>query len=384
MATIRAKKKPPTRRATPKKRRAKKAAPLKVLVRTSERTSFNRCRQAWEWGYNQKLSPVHEKPALRFGSLVHKAMELRYPPGIKRGPKPAESFERLYAEELAEVEKTWGFRDADGKWEEALDIGVDMLEAYVEQYGRDEDWKVLASEMTFKVPVVAHQDEDSGRWSPGKGKPKLTKVLFYYVGTIDGVWQNRMDGGVRIRDYKTTSGDPVAEGASKGVLDEQTTAYWTWGVDWLLEKKILKPKEQQALDGMLFEFMRKAKRDPRPQNAQGQYLNQPKKDGTQEVSKSQPPAMFHRELVYRGETDRANARQRAVQQFIEMEAVRRGDLAVYKSPGSGYPDMQCRACSFRDICELHEVGADWEALRDVTMTTWEPYGAHEIEEEGKR
>jgi len=36
------------------------------------------------------------------------------------------------------------------------------------------------------------------------------------------------------------------------------------------------------------------------------------------------------------------------------------------------------------MCELHEVGADWESVRDATMTTWDPYSVHEIEEEGKR
>lgn len=365
----------PTRRSA--KRKPKKATP-KVLIRTSERTSFKRCRQAWDWGYNERLKPIQERPALRFGTLVHKAMELRYPPGIKRGPRPAETFEKIYRAEQTKLEEEYPemMRDAEGDWEEMLDIGVDMLEGYVELYGRDEDWKVLASEMTFQVPVLP-PDWLIDRWELTKAQAK--RPLFYYVGTIDGVWQNRMDGGVRVRDYKTTSGDPEAEGRNKGVLDEQTTAYWTWGVDWLISKKILKPREQQALDGMLFEFMRKAKRDARPQNAQGQYLNQ---DGS--VSKKQPPKAFHRELVYRGETDRENARTRAVQEYIEMTAVREGRAAVYKSPGSSYPDMQCRACAFRDICELHEIGADWESLRDATMATWDPYDAHEIAEEGKR
>jgi hypothetical protein len=53
-------------------------------------------------------------------------MEQRYPPGTKRGPHPAETFEQLYEEELKEA-VGFGFRDEDGKWEDALGIGVAML-----------------------------------------------------------------------------------------------------------------------------------------------------------------------------------------------------------------------------------------------------------------
>jgi hypothetical protein len=370
-------------RSKPKAKRRKKSqpGPPPPMVRTSERSSFKRCVQQWQWGYVEGLKPRDEAPALRFGSLVHKALEVRYPPGIKRGPKPAETFEKAYHAELKEAEKLWGFRDADEEWESALDLGVDMLEAYVEEYGRDEEWEVIASEMTFKVPIYTPFIERPGE---GEGYLQLDgslsarkRVLFYYVGTMDGVWKSRMDGGVRINDYKTTKGDPERESEGK-TFDEQSTAYWTWGVDWLIKKKILKPKDQEALDGMLYTFLRKAKRDERPQNADGYYLN---KDGS--VSQKQPPSLFHRALIYRGETDRENARQRATEDAMEMARVRRGDRAVTKSPGTGYPDMQCKACQFRDMCELHEVGADWEALRDAMMTIWNPYDAHEVKEEGR-
>jgi hypothetical protein len=346
------------------RRRVRKPAhksPSTPLVRTSERTSFKTCRWQWARGWIDQIKPRDEAPALRFGTLVHKALELRYPPGLKRGPKPAETFEQLYAASLKDAESKWGMQ-VEGEWEEAAALGVDLMEMFVEEYGRDEEWKVIQSEMTFKVPVLSKVDE---------------KPLFYYVGTMDGVWQNRMDGGVRIQDWKTTSGDPIREGANKGVLDEQATAYWTWGVDYLIDKKILKPKEEQALDGMLYTFLRKARRDTRPKDADGHYLNQ---DGS--VSKRQPPPYFHRELVYRSDAERGNARRRAVQEFIEMQAGRRGDLALYKTPATGATG-HCRWCPFFDICELDEMGADWQSMRDQTMEKWEPYDAHEIEEEGK-
>lgn len=370
----------------PARRKAKKSQP-RLLVRTSERSTHSRCPWQWQWGYNDRYSPRREQPALKFGTLIHKALEVRYPKGIKRGPKPAETFEKLFKKEQKQAEAKWNMK-IDGEWEDMLAVGIDMMEMYVEKYGRDEDWRVIESEMTFQVPVYLPANAleiyplARGLLSNGaitKRQAEGKDPLFWYVGTMDGVWENRMDGGVRINDYKTTSGDAEKEAQAKSVLDEQTTAYWTWGVDWLEEKKILKPRQLQALDGMLFSMLKKARRDTRPTNADGLYLNQ---DGT--ISKKQPAKVFHRELVYRSEIEQQRARDRAVQEVMVMIAMRSGLLPITKSPGTGYPSQQCNACSFRDMCELHEGGGDWELAARATMERWDPYSDHEIAEEGKR
>lgn len=368
--------KKPAAKRKPKGRRPKKAAaPDAPLIRTSERSSFKGCRWSWERNYVDNLQPIRTAPALRFGSLIHKALELRYPPGVRRGPKPAETFEKLYLAEQAEAEEKWG-TFADDEWIDALELGVSMMESFINEYGRDEEWQVIASERTFRVPVPYPAHPSGEGFANLNGEQVAEQgVLFYYVGTMDGVWRNRMDKGVRIIDWKTTKGDPTK--VKQLMMDDQATAYWTWGVDSLIADGILKPKDQQALDGMLYTYLRKGKPDPRPTNADGYCLN---KDGT--VSKSQPSPLFHRELVYRSEANRERARERASAEAIEMAAVRQGRMAVYKTPGSG-PQSHCNWCGYRDLCELHESGADWEGLRDVTMTQWDPYGDHEIEEEGK-
>lgn len=352
----------PTKKAPKKPAARRKAKPKPVptiQLRTSERSTFKRCRWQWDRNYNDRLKPIKEAPALRFGTLIHKALELRYPKGIRRGPKPAETFEKLFYEDLKYEQEQWG-TFADEEWTDALELGVNMMENFIEEYGRDEDWKVIESEMTFTVPVL----------DPETGKP-----LFNYVGTMDGVWQNRMDGGIRIQDWKTTANDPTK--VAHLILDDQASAYWTWGVDWLISQKILKPKQQALLDGMLYTYMRKGKRDERPRNAEGHCLN---KDGT--VSKKQPAPLFHRELVYRSEHEREEARRRVIAEFKEMQMVRSGELDAYKTPGSG-PMSHCNFCPYRDLCELHEMGSDWEGLSKATMTTWDPYADHEVAEEGK-
>ncbi len=125
-------------------------------------------------------------------------------------------------------------------------------------------------------------------------------------------------------------------------------------------------------------LLRKGRRDQRTQDKDGHYLN---KNG--EVSKNQPPPMFRREIVYRSPVVRERARRRAILQFVEMDMARKGTMPIYKTPNTGYPRMVCNSCPFRDPCELHEEGADWEAVMTATMRTEDPYAAHLIEEEGK-
>jgi hypothetical protein len=362
------------------KPKPKKLAVPKLLVRTSERSSFKRCRAMWDWTYNDRLKPIQESPALRFGTLVHAALEERYPKGKRRGPHPARAFEKIFDANLKKEEREWG-TFADDEWIDARDLGVYMLEGYVDEYGKDEEWEVLASEMTFQVPVYFHDGAldhaavaevfDPSR----KADQEIlagVRPLFWYVGTLDGLWKNRQDGAIRVNDYKTCKNDAQKEGQGKLKLDEQGTAYWTWGVDYLIAKKILGPRNEEALDGMLYTFLRKAKRDDRERDDEGYYLNQ---DGTR--SKKQPLPRFHRELVYRSESEREKARLRVVEEVLDMMAIRKTGIGAYKNPETG-SNGHCGWCPMRHVCELHEAGADYEELIESEMTTWDPYDAHEI------
>lgn len=367
-----------------------------LSVRTSERSTWKRCRQQWAYAYLQMLKPKTEAPALRFGGLVHKALELRYPPGVKRGPHPAKTFEKLFIAELAEAEQTWGFRDSDGEWANALELGIAMMNAYVDHFGKDERYKVISSERTFKVPVL---------------NPK-GKVAFYYVGTIDGVWEDRQDKAKLLNDYKTTKNNP--EDLDYLALDDQADAYWTWGVDALYAEGILKPKDK--LKGMIYTYLRKGIPDTRPVNAHGQRLNNPKKDALVaaatnlgldvkgltvdkltaklegngvdtallgEVSERQPAPLFHREKVFRSDVEREFARPMAYAEAAEMHKARQGKMEIYMNPGGAPPMNNCRFCGYKELCEIAKIGGDVEGMIKATMKTWEPYADHEISEEGK-
>jgi hypothetical protein len=170
----------------------------------------------------------------------------------------------------------------------------------------------------------------------------------------------------------------------------------------------------EQINGILYNYLRKAKPTAdRPQNAEGHFLNKPSKEalvdycvnknvngfvglkvdelielidaakgpGTAaqlgEVSKVQPAPYFHRELIFRDLVDRQRVHKRVLEQMDEILKARAGKMAVYKIPGPLH-NPNCRGCPFRDMCELHETGNDWTAMRNSEYTGWEPYSEHEI------
>lgn len=326
-----------------------------MLLRTSERTTFLTCRVRWDFAYNQRLAPKTASPALRFGRLVHLAMAAYYKKGIKRGRRPALTFEKLYKAELEE-QTAIGFIDEEGKWQDSLELGLTMLKGYVDHWGKDEEWEVLHTEVPFQVEVF---------------HPKTERYLFTYVGTLDGVWRNRSNKQIWIPDHKTTAKDPTKQ-ADALVLDDQVAAYWTYGVDWLLAEGVLKPKDE--LRGMMFNFLKKQLPDTRERNAQGQYLNQ---NGS--VSKQQPSPWYHRERTYRGDIERERARVRIVDQAHEMHLARQGKLPIYINPGPAYKP-NCQGCAFKDPCQLREAGANYKRLIKAQYEEWDPYSEHELYE----
>jgi hypothetical protein len=319
-----------------------------ILVRTSERQSFLTCRQKWQWAYVEHLKPPQTDTKLVFGDLVHQALAAYYKAGRKRGPHPTSTFESL-CEKLSEEQDTsiW----EDDQVVDMRELGIDMLNRYVEHWIElDKEYEVISSEQTFQVPI---------------GRIDGRKV--YYVGTIDGVWRHRPTGKIRFAEHKTTT---AISGAALP-MDEQVGAYWTYGPRWLRLKGFL--KEDERLDGILYNWLRKSIRPQDGQwDEQGRRIN---KNGT--ISKRQPPQYFGRQLTFRGDVEAERVKARVRNEIRDMmEARAHPEQHVYKNPGpSFFPN--CKFCSFRDMCELHETGNDWEAFKRAAYVVWQPYAAHE-------
>lgn len=346
---------------TTRKTKRKQQEPAAQLsrLRTSERTTLKACEFRWWLTYEQKLQPITAAPALRFGSLIHGALAAYYKVGTTRGPHPAKTFRKLYAKELAESSKM-GWRDEEGTWQDAAELGEAMMNNYIDEYGADDQWEVLATELPFSVTVYR---PDGTSW-------------FNYVGVLDGAWRNRSNKRIWIPDHKTTAGiggsvdhphiPPYLQ------MDDQAGAYWSFGVEYLVYKEFL--RQSQKLAGMLYNFMRKAKPDERPYKLHKGHKLFLNKDNS--ISKTQPSPYFARFPIMRDEYDRNQVRQRTDEEFRRIELLRSGELTPTKSPGM----FTCPSCSVRDICELHETGNDWESMLTSTMRPWDPYAQHEIKE----
>lgn len=317
---------------------------MMVRVRNSERKDFVRCRQKWWWAYVEHLRSRQNKPALEFGDIIHQALAEWYAPGRKRNGKLSDHFMSIWKENEPDIRIVW---DEDQEQVDAFDLGVEMCDNYEEEYGDDSQFEIIAPEQPFQVELYDSETEE---------------YLCQYVGTMDAVCRDNMTGKLGLMEHKTTASLPPRQWLP---MDEQASTYWTFGPEWLWDNGILKPNED--MDFILYNFLKKKRKDTREQNKDGLYLNQ---NGS--VSKVQPGPLFHREIVYRNEAMRQAMWRRTEEQVWEMQLVREGTLAVYKNPTS-----DCKwDCQFRDMCELHERGADWESFRDGTMTDWSPYEIH--------
>ena len=355
-----------------------------VLLRTSERSTYKRCRQAWDWAYNEWLRSRSLGRALRFGDLVHQALAIYYPPGKERGPHPAETFRTLYLGQLEELGRMTMDSEEDGKVD-AEDLGVAMMNNYVTEYGLDERWEIIQPEMPMAIDIRDH-----------RGRYMVTYVMRGDAVIRDRSRKKRTLG---LFEHKTSgsaekSGTPLA-------LDEQGGTYWALMPDWLKQSGHL-PKKAE-FDFILYNILRKGAPDDRPVNELGQKLNKPtkealwaaveeyqdhglKKSGKMEdmtaflesqgvdvpqlgePSKNQPAPFFHREFIYRSDGDKATQLGRIRAEVREMQMARNGELAIIKAPAE-----HCKWCDFRDMCEVHETGSDWESMKDGLFVVQDPY-----------
>jgi hypothetical protein len=323
------------------------------MLRNSEIQSWKTCRFRWNWTYVEGRQSAVAPTALRFGDLVHQALAVYYKPGTKRGPHPAKTFAKLYDAQVSEKREMGFDVFSDEEWVNALDLGQGMLEGYVARYAADDRaYRVLSSEQTFQLRL-RHPDG----------------FTFWIVGTFDGVWEHIKKGRIIFKEFKTARA--IAEDGLP--MDEQASAYWTYGPKWLRQKGIL--KDGQMPSEILYTFLRKAIPNPdKKTDAEGHVLNL---DGS--ISKNQPAPYFARVPIYRDEADRRNLHERVLAEAAEIRAARAGLMVAYKNPGPLHMP-NCRGCAVREACEVHETGGDWKPVLDFATVAWDPYAAHELAE----
>ncbi len=313
------------------------------IVHTSERASVKRCPQQWWWRFRVGLVPKeHQADALWFGIGVHIALAAWYQKGTRRGPHPAETFSNWAGDEIAYA-KTYLDDSYDAPvWEDARELGIVMLDAYVDHWGKDPQWHIISTEQPFQVTVKRN------------GSP-----IASFRSRWDGVARDEADGQIYLIEHKTASQISTAYLE----LDDQAGSYLAVASRILRAEGILRRDEEMA--GIQYNFLRKARPDTRPQNEAGLRLN---KDGS--VSKKQPSPLFVRpDPVERGPREQAVQMRRLADEVAVMNALRDGTIPVTKTP-----TRDCPRCPYWDMCLLHERGGNaWKTLARNSYTLQDPY-----------
>ncbi|AWY04499.1 RecB-like exonuclease/helicase [Microbacterium phage Gilda] len=380
-------------------------AATKLEMRTSERGALLGCAQKWYWAHIEELRPNRASNPLWFGSAVHVALAEWYLKGLKRGPHPAETFNKFIDGERTMLVTN---EDEEQEYYDARELGTGMLEHYVDTYGKDDSWDVIATEHAGKIVLPRPQMKIFGRV-----RPALARWLTYHF-TWDGIFRDLNDGQLYLMEHKTAA----AIDTNHLPLDNQAGSYWAIASRSLVKQGLI--GENEDIVGIRYNFLRKALKDTRPQDEDGLYHNQPQKqhyieallnhygedspaeemEGWEkdlpkmtlaqlkeladaqpdltvlgEISKSQPPAYFHREDVYRTRAERVTQIARIQDEALFSEAYRSGSLPITKRPSK-----DCAWCPFRRMCELDEQGDQEavEAFKEAMFHTESPYEVYRI------
>lgn len=353
------------------------------LLRQSERAAFKRCQWAWYKGYVDKIRPIVEhKDAADFGTLIHVALAEYYISGTKRGPHPGDTFDKLAKDKVASIRTVEYTNDETvAKWEDFHDLGLLLMDEYVNHYKGDPHWYILDAERRFDVVIP---DVRIKPLVSEKGRRGFQPIVTL-VGTFDLCIRDLNDDSVKMVDHKTTTSMQTHH----LTLDEQASTYIAVGTTALRHQGLIGPKEY--IKGMEYNFIRKGK--PWKEPLKQALIDALVEDGELEdvikkrlksdlvdlcdlkgiTVKGEPSdsPVFMRHYVPRSPKERQRQIVRISEEARVMDDVRHGRLPVLKTP-----QRDCYFCQYFDLCELDESGGDTDYFIESTMKKIDPYADH--------
>jgi len=307
-------------------------------IRTSERTTFKKCRRLWDFTSANRLNlqPTTEDNNLYFGSAVHAGLEQFHLNQEK--DIPARKSIAIVAA-LEYLEENRGDMLDDEDFENLTDLARGMLNyyaAYAEKYDR---FKVLEVEKKFEIPLY---QLSNGEW-------------VYYEGKIDLIVE--FDGEIFIVDHKTAA---RLDDLSFLDVDTQISSYcWAarqlgYDVSGFMYNELRKayPSKPRVLKGG------KLSKDKSQPTSYELYLeaideyNLPESDYADFLDwlKENEPEFIRRTFVYRTPRELDIQYQYILNESREML----NDPTIYPNPNK----MNCNNCKFFGPClELNE-GSD--------------------------
>lgn len=163
-----------------------------IRVSSSEVETYRQCRLKHQLQYIERWRTDEEHPALARGTLFHSVMEAHYG-RIKEGDVDATGLYAAVSDLL--------YDPTSGSQDEQQEIVEWMYRGYVEMYGLDPDWEIVAIEIPLEV--------------------RLFDSRFILSGTCDLIVKDRTTGGLWIVDHKTCKSLPSKDFD----LEDQTAVY---------------------------------------------------------------------------------------------------------------------------------------------------------------
>lgn len=352
------------------------------IIRTSDRGTFKRCRQLWDFTslLRGDFEYVPGIKALDFGIAYHAALEVYYDPDFWDEPHDIKEGAAIGAFKVEVNNQIKRIKDA-GHWneemasdfKERIALGLGMLNHYFLAAPRlNKGYRPVKSEITFEVPIPAPRQDWlalNGYTHRGFDRDASGNLLLHgdpvvYKGRLDLILEDE-DGLLWILDHKTAAQFGQTEHLD---LDPQCGSY-VWAI-----------REQLGIlcAGVIYSEHRKKVPKP-PAVLKNGALSKAKNQGTSydlylrklvEMGYSEDQILdqygdileylrtndgvsyFRRTVVHRS-TDE----MKAIERNISLEAIDMlGDPLIYPNPSR----WNCNGCAFRTPCLIREEGGDWE------------------------
>lgn len=293
-------------------------APVRGLrpVSYSEIDTFRQCPLKWQLGYREGYRPTVEKEAFRLGHIWHEIMQVHYGVikeyqeenhgGSNRSPRRGSIGETDLLESCA-GQVGYVLDKVDQTTRELMEWAY---AGYVEQYGADPDWRIIAIEV--------------------RGETSLAKKGRGLVWVIDLVVEDLDYGGIWIIDHKFP-GDLATD--TEIDLDDQLGLYW---VGWTVSGD---PLASRVNGAMLNEARKKRNVGDLPDDQRGRYANGKLKGTPQTLDQR-----FRRSRTERSEPELTAIRNDVSKVLWAMDTLEKGG-ALYSSPN---PKQCSWKCDFKE------------------------------------
>lgn len=327
-------------------------------IRTSDRTSFKRCRRRWGWQSHLKgsLTPIESASPLWFGTGFHYAMEDFH--GYKIWPTAEKAFD-AYVKATYKQAQTNPNKKLPWDWAELTILGRQMINYYTQE------WLIARNPLKTYIHEGIPQVEVHALIELPFKNSAYDKVQ--YAVTIDRVVEDD-DGWLWLLDYKTAKRIQTQFFQT----DPQISAY-CWAASKLYDKPIrgfiYQQHRKDAVEDPKLLSTGKLSTDKRLKTTHRRYrsalirvygdvlkapsLNVEHLNWLNESEDDSQDKFIRRDYIYRNEHQIESEGTKILMELPEMLDP---NLPLYPNP-----TRECgNLCSFNSACISMDDGSDWE------------------------